>query len=385
MSQFSPFRYGTLALLAAVLLSPACGSRNIYKNVRLDSPALNHSYVHSTRTGVLDAGKEPVEFGGPAVSKETVFVASESRGVEALERSTFRRKWMFTPKNGVSSQLLLEGNVLYFGANDGWFYAVDADFGKVIWKYEIKNPVFSRATVTANRVFVNASDDVIYCLDRATGKWVWHYKRGTTAATTIHGNSTPLVDGARVLAGFSDGYFVALNVQDGNLQWEQKLHKGAKFSDVDASAVIDGDNIYIPSYDGELYVLRRSNGQVAWHVEIGSAKKVLIDGGRLYLASSDGHIYCLNKESGKITWKFELDSGTPTNLVQYENYLAFGSSQQYFYAIYKGDGSLAYRYNSGLRSGFVSTPAQLDKDIYVLSDFGNLHVFTWMIASARGK
>ena len=103
-----------------------------------------------------------------------------------------------------------------------------------------------------------------------------------------------------------------------------------------------------------------------------------MDDKTIYLASSNGSIYSIIKDSGRLGWKFDLDEGTPTNLVQRENHVAFGSSRQYFYVINKGDGSLAYRYNAGLRSGFVSTPTQLDRDIFILSNFGNLYVFRWV-------
>ncbi|MBI3557422.1 MAG: PQQ-binding-like beta-propeller repeat protein, partial [Deltaproteobacteria bacterium] len=328
------------------------------------------------------AGQDPVEFGSPAVTRDVVFVATETKGVEAFERTGFHRKWQFHTKNGVSSELLLEGNVLYFGAMDGNFYALDAEFGKVLWKYETKTPVFARGTIAGKRIFITTSDDVVYCLDQTTGKWIWHYKRGGNYITTVHGNSTPAVENGLAYVGFSDGYLVALNANDGNLVWEQKIHRGSKFTDVDAMVLLDGDRLYVPSYDGELYALERAKGRVLWHIEVGGSKKVLMDDKTLYLASSNGSIYSINKDTGKQGWKFELDSGTPTNLIQHDSYLAFGGSQQYFYVLHKGDGSLAYRYSAGLRSGYVSSPVQSERDIFALSNFGNLYVFRWNTAAA---
>ena len=369
-------------LTAAILASTGCGSRNLYKNAHFTNPPLERGYVYPTRTAMLDAGQDPVEFGSPAVSRDVVFVASETKGVEAFERTGFHRKWQFYTKNGVDGELLLDNNVLYFGAMDGNFYALDAEFGKVLWKYETKTPVFARATIANKRVYLTTSDDIIYCLEQATGKWIWHYKRGGNFITTVHGNSTPAIDGGLAYVGFSDGYLVALNAADGNLVWEQKIHRGTKFTDVDAMVLLDGDRLYVPSYDGELYALERAKGRVLWHIDVGGSKKVLMDDKNLYLASSNGNIYSINKDTGKQGWKFELDSGTPTNLIQRDNYLAFGSSQQYFYAIHKGDGTLAYRYSAGLRSGFVSSPVQSEKDIFALSNFGNLYVFQWNTAAA---
>lgn len=365
---------GSACALALVTLL-GCGGRNLYKNTKLIDPPLERGYGFMTRDYLLDAGAEPVDTAGTTVTEDTVFLTSERNGVQAFERHGFQKKWTFTMKNGVSSEPLLDGSVLYLGANDGNFYALDAEFGQPLWKYETKAPVYAKPLVSNQRVYLTASDDVVYCLDQATGKWIWHYKRGGNFITTIRGNAQPVVDGNFLYAGFSDGYLVALNANDGNIQWETRVHNGSKFTDVDASPLVDRDVLYVPSYDGSMYALNKKSGKVLWHVDYGGSRKVLLDEKSLYLGSSDGNVYSLNKESGKMNWKFILDRGTPTGLILHANYLVFGSSQQYFYAIHKGDGSLAYRYDGGLRGGFVANPVLSGKEVYAFSTYGNMYVF----------
>lgn len=372
---------------ALVFVQLGCSSRNIYKSFKAKgTPPIERGYVYMTRDQLLEAGHEPAESGSPFATKDTVFIASENNGLEAMERSNFRRKWQFKPKNGLSSEIAVDNGIVYFGANDGAVYAVDAEFGKQLWRYETKAPVFARPNVSGGKVYVATSDDIVYCLEKESGRWLWHYKRGGSYITTVHGNSAPAVDlgpggSGLVYAGFSDGYLAALSAQDGNLKWEQKIHRGAKFTDVDAMPLVDGNRIYVPSYDGELYALDKTKGTIFWHIELGGSKKVVVDDKMLFVAASNGTVSGVNKETGRIAWRFNLDDGTPTNLVQRGNYLAFGGSRQFFYVIYKGDGNLAYRFNAGLRSGFFSSPAQLDQDIYILSNFGNLYVFKWNVAA----
>lgn len=359
------------------LLSIGCSTNNIYKKVTFQKPPLVPAYVHMTRESQIDAGVEPVESGEVLVTEDTVYVASETQGIEAYERPYFIRKWNFPVKNGVTSKLLLEGNSLYFGGEDGYFYSIDAEFGKLNWKFETKAPVFARATTSGGKIFISTSDDLLYCLDKSNGKWVWHYKRSGNYITTIRGNSSAAIADGLVYVGFSDGYLVALKQTDGNLQWESKVHYGSKFTDVDAKPIIEENRIYISSYDGALYVIDRKNGKVIWKVDIGATREVVLEDKLIFTSGTDGYVYSLNKESGKILWKFELDRGVPTGLVFYQNYIAFGSSQQYFYVIHKGDGTLAYRFDAGLRSGFVSNPV-LNKDmIYTLSNYGNIYTFKW--------
>lgn len=401
---FFSFEVVTVLILFSGLLifsSSGCSSRNLRRGVTSQSfkpksyndtgrTILERRVSHTTRTEDPEAGVESAERAAPAVSKDFIFVGSETVGVEALHRGTLGRKWKLNVKNGVSSRLLLQDNALYFGANDGFFYAVNADTGAVLWRYETHMPVVNRATLVTGgefpRILFAASDEIVHCLNATNGQWLWHYKRSQRSQTAIRGNSVPLVLGDRVIVGFSDGYTTSLGLKDGNLQWETKIHNGNKFQDVDAQAVLDPESsklsegeqkIFMPSYDGGLYVLSVRDGHVFWHADVGGSRQVQFDGKEVYVPSSDGHVYALDKDTGKRHWSFELDLGTPTEIVLNSSYLAFGSSRQYFYAIRKGDGSLAYRQNIGLRSGFTSAPVNFENEIYLLSNAGTLMSYRW--------
>lgn len=374
----------SVCILALALSVLACGSRNLYRNADTRKAPFDRGFIYQTRIVDPDAGVEPVEYASTVVTADTVYVSSETKGLEAFSRSNFARKWVHSVKNGIGAEPVYvpsasnessSSGTLFFGANDGAVYAVDADYGRLIWKFETKNPVYAKPTVVGGRVYVSSSDDTVYCLDQGTGKWVWHYKRSGNYVTTVRGNSSVAIADGKAYVGFSDGYLVSLGAKDGNLLWQTKIHTGSKFTDVDGTPVVDGARILVASYDGGLYSLDKASGKIQWKVDVGSTKKILLDKDSMYAASNDGNIYALNKESGRVLWKFELDNGTPTNIVQYGNYLVFGASQQYFYAIFKGDGSLAYRFNSGMRSGFVSTPYISQKEIFILSNYGNLYVF----------
>ena len=176
--------------------------------------------------------------------------------------------------------------------------------------------------------------------------------------------------------GLSDGFLVALNLQDGQLKWERKLHQASKFTDVDAHPQLENGIIYIPSYDGALYALKRQNGDVIWRFDAGGSKDVVLEDQRLFLPSSDGSIYALQKNNAKVLWKFDLDRGVPTQLLVTDRYIIVGSSFQYLYVIDKETGKGLYRFNSGYGSGFSSPALDLaSQRLYLLSQAGNLYSF----------
>ncbi|OFZ80128.1 MAG: hypothetical protein A2583_16265 [Bdellovibrionales bacterium RIFOXYD1_FULL_53_11] len=365
-----------VVLAALVSFSAGCAGRNIHKNLKADPKLLVRKWVFQTH-GPFLTGDRGVEYSNPILVEGALVFGNSSTGLVSIYPKTLQTRWVLPVPEGVISELAHEKGSVFFGGGDGFLYCVNADNGRVLWRYDLHNPMVSQPTLSAGRLFVTTTDDTIYAFDAGTGKWLWHYKRRSAQSSTIFGASAPLVDGSEVLAGLSDGYLVALSINDGQLKWERKLHFGAKFTDVDAHPVLENGIIYIPSYDGVLYALKRQNGEVIWRFDAGGSKRVHIDGEKIYFGSSDGSIYAIQKNNAKQLWKFEMDGGAPTQMVVTDKHLIVGSSFQYLYMIDKNTGLGVYRYNAGDGSGFSGTPAydQNVRRLYLLSGAGNLYAF----------
>jgi outer membrane protein assembly factor BamB len=366
----------TVGALAALLALSACGGPDIHKDLTDTPQVLVRKGVFATH-GPFEAGDRGTEYSNPVVVDNTLIFGNQSIGLVAIYPALNQQRWVFPVPHGVMSELLVDKGSVYFGGGDGFLYSVNIDNGRLNWRYELRNPIISRPTVSGGRIFITTSDDTVFAFDAGTGKWLWHYRRRTAPLATILGASQPLADGNEVLAGLSDGFLVALNIQDGQLKWEKKLHEAGKFTDVDAHPVLENGVIYIPSYDGSLYALKRANGDILWKFEAGGSKDVLIQDDYIYLPSSDGSVFCIRKDNGKQVWKFDLDRGVPTQLVATDRWLIFGSSYQYLYALDKLTGKGVYRYNVGYGSGFSGSPAYDSKaqKLYFLSGAGNLYQF----------
>lgn len=379
---------GLLLCLLMATTGPAlfsgCSARNIHPELHQDRRILVRQWTRSTRTE-WKAGQQETEYSNPIFYDNTLIFGNRSVGLISLYPGLNQVRWALPIENGISSAITVHRDAVYFGGGDGFLYSVNAENGRVNWRYELRTPFVSKPTVRSGRVFVTTGNDVVYCFDAGSGQWVWHYRRRSDSTATILGASSPLVVGPNLVAGLSDGFLVALSVDDGTLKWERKLHFGRKFTDVDAEAVLDGSVIYVPSYDGALYALSRRNAEVIWKFDAGGSKTVQIEGRRIFLPSSDGHVYALDKENGKVFWKFQLDGGTPTQLALSERYIFVGSSQEYFYVIDKNTGKGLYRYHVGYGSGFSGAPAfdPVKSRLYVLSGGGNL--FSFLVRQPRRK
>ena len=310
----------------------------IHNDLKEDHRIMTRKWTFSTH-GPLDMGDRGTEYSNPVVVDNTLVFGNRTQGLISLYPSINQKRWVVPIQGGVVSELTIDHGSIYFGGGDGFMYSVNAEDGKINWKYEVRNPVISRPTVSNNRVFITTSNDVVYAFDAGTGKWLWHYRRASLQNSTIYGASSPLVDGNRVITGLSDGFLIALSVDEGQLKWEKKLHNAPKFTDVDAHPVIENGIIYVPSYDGALYALKKlpdgSGVDILWKFDAGGSKDVVIDDQRLFLPSSDGNVYALHKSSGKLLWKFQLDQGVPTQLVVTDKLVIFGSTYRYLYAVEK--------------------------------------------------
>lgn len=356
----------------------SCSSTDLRPDFSAEKKILQREWSYRARNRQTLAGERGVEFSNPVLWENALLFGSSEVGLVAVYPTLGGQlRWSLPIRGGVISELRLQGNIVYFGGGDGFFYAVNAETGRVLWRFDVRNPKISKPTLHQGHVFFTSSEDSFYCLEASTGRLIWQYKRKNGGLTSIHAASEPAIDGNQVLAGSSDGYLIALSLKEGRLIQEKKLTSAIKFTDVDASVVQDGQSLFIPSYDGNLYALTRGSLETRWKFEAGGTRTVTLTGDHLVLGSSDGSVYFIQKESGKLIWKFKLDGGTPTSAIITENYVIFGSSYQFLYVIARKDGRLLDRWNAGYGSGFSGGLAYDTEShlLYALSGAANLYSF----------
>jgi len=127
------------------------------------------------------------ETGTPAVGEDIVCLGSTSAkspggepipaAMYAFDKATGKTRWQFTVGQAlaptvpyqrdvatVTSSPVIVGDVVYFGASDGWFYALDAKAGSCLWKYWFGLPIASTVAVTGNTIIVAVWDGTVYAL-----------------------------------------------------------------------------------------------------------------------------------------------------------------------------------------------------------------------------
>lgn len=309
----------------------------------------------------------------PFIVDDILYQGNGKDAFVAVSRTTGREKWRKIIENGVASgATVYEGNI-YFGASDGQFYCLDAFDGSLIWAFPVRAEVLSAPLVHDGTVYFLTLNNVVYAIDAKSGKQKWLYNRTDTTTFSIRGGGKPVAAKNNLYVGFSDGFFVAINSKTGSLVWERSLNKNAKFKDINATAVIDGNAVYVSGYDDSLYKLSLDDGQLIWRLEKGGHTAVTLANDKLFYSTSEGEVLALNRQNGQTLWSYKLREGVATQPVLLNELVVFGESRGNLNILNAADGAQVATYASGRGLAAAPTVEPDHNRVYFVSNAGNLY------------
>lgn len=264
----------------------------------------------------------------------------------------------------ISAEPVLRDGILYFGACDKNFYAVDAVTGRQIWKFRTDGPVcVCRAcTIAGGRIYFGSYDHYLYCLDM-DGNLIWRFRSRDMV------NSTPLVRDNVVYFGSKDQNLYALDADTGRMLWKFWTH-GA----ISPSPVWHRGVIYIGSFDKNLYAVSEQ-GKLLWKFKTEDflIDPVAVHDDIIYLPSTDKNLYALTTE-GKLLWKFRSFGPFASGPVAHDGRVYVGCSDHNLYVLDAKSGALVWKYKT--RNIIYGRPAIADGRVYVGSCDQNLYALT---------
>lgn len=370
------------ALVILSLLLSACSTLKKLEPVRSPESVLQRgwSYVEPDADFLAqDAGTSQVSYSGPAVAGSRVVFGSDRFGITVLAKGNGQVLWQKRLEDGVAAQPLVHQSRVYAGTESGRLHAFDLEGGTQAWETRLSAPVEGSLLYSMERLFVATADEALHAVDPATGKVIWTYRRPAFGGTSIRGGHHPAMVAGRIWIGFSDGSLVALDPNDGAVQFEKLFRDNLKFVDVDARVVGWKDGILVATYDGKLRYLRRDGAQI-WEFGAGGSRAPIVgDGSVLYFPSSDGNVYALDGDSGKELWRYGFRRGVPTGVAVVgesgkKAIVAAGSDERVVVLDPKTGLQLA-SVGLGRGSGSYGPIAVDDNNFYVLSSYSRLYQF----------
>ncbi|MCD6327376.1 PQQ-binding-like beta-propeller repeat protein [bacterium] len=337
-----------------------------------------------------ETGEVPVHYYGPTVLPDERGPAWPMFGhdpdhtacspVSATSSPTLN--WSFIAGDYIiSSPVVDENNIVYFGSYDGNIYALNVD-GTRKWVASTGDYVASTPALDENGcLFVGSGDESFYCYE-PDGSLKWSYKTGGAV------DSSPVIgiDG-NVYFGCSDNYLYSMTPV-GELRWRFETgswitsspaiwfdgtvffgsddhmlyavrHDGNPRWSYDTGAVITsspvvGPNatVYLGTYDNRILAIN-SDGTLKWRVYTDHtvhSSPALSDDGVLYVGSYDHKLYAIDAEAGTVNWTFETNSRIYTSpAIDGDGNIIFGSHDGNLYCLGK-DGSLLWRFHDPQRT-----------------------------------
>lgn len=291
-----------------------------------------------------------------------------------------------------------EGHEVIYADSAGYVFSmrVDDRTGEATpnWERYLSAPVLSAPTVAGDTLYLSNVDDQVYALHRADGELRWRYAHKLDALRegdlTLYGAPQPILWNGLVLAGFSDGFLVALDAANGEARWSTGVGEGA-YPDLITPALPTDFGVLAGGYSQPLMLLDPETRVPHWRLDIGSSAPMSrsASGELIWVPGNDGILRQINARTGNIDWTWDSGTGgTLTRVTQTPIGLMLGSSEGTLYLIDPSTGALAWSWDPGfVLNGFTAAPLVVGDNVYVLSDAGVLYALRGAApaAPARGE
>ena len=244
----------------------------------------------------------------PALSGDSVYVASRSGTVARLDATSGQPKWRVSVGKRISGGVGSDGVLAVVATDEGEVFALDAQNGAVKWRARVSSEVLAAPKLADELVLVRSADSRIFAFGAEDGKRRWVYQRAA-ASLIVRSPVGMSVAQGQVYAGFSGGKLAAIGLANGNLRWEATvaLPKGAteleRVTDVVGEPATQGREVCTAAYQGRVGCYDMQNGNQLWTREMSTLTGVAFDARYAFVADDKGAVHALDRTNGRSIWK----------------------------------------------------------------------------------
>jgi outer membrane protein assembly factor BamB len=268
---------------------------------------------------------------------------------EFRHRPPFRRLWRVRGGSLLEFPPVIGYGRLYVGTNEGRFFAIDAESGRVVWKKD-----FGRCTAASPAV----GDGVVYqplmdpspcrehdqdapgfivAMNARTGRELWRFRAGVI-------ESPPLLRDGILYFGSWDRKFYALDTRTRRVKWS--FETGDK---VKGGAAYANGTIFFASYDDKVYALDARTGEERWAAG-GNGNfyaTPAVAYGRVFVGNTDGRVYAFGAKSGNLLWARSTGDYVYSSAAVWNKTVYVGSYDGSFYALDAATGDVRWSFDAG--------------------------------------
>ncbi|WP_459940832.1 outer membrane protein assembly factor BamB family protein [Deferrisoma palaeochoriense] len=318
----------------------------------------------------VEVPTEPVMWGqeGGGSSRNARVDVAVPAGVELQRMVRLVAEPGYRPE-GYASPVVV-GGVAFVGHEGRSFDAVRLADGGILWRFPTRGRVYASAAWTGGVFVVGDDAGRVYAVT-PRGEKAWEF------ATTYPVVAGVLTDGERVYVPVADGNVFCLEAATGRPLWQYGRKFPAHRSVFRAHGLaLGGGRVYAGFWDGTVVALDPEVGRVLWRASLEGAgfrdvaAGPVYEGERVYAGSLDGPVVALHAATGEILWKADLPAAGGIAVGADAVYV--GSPGGALVALDRGDGHELWR--AGIGDGVSTAPVLASGSVVVGSSDGPLAV-----------
>ena len=113
-----------------------------------------------------DSDSQAESFNPPIIYDDTIYFGSDDGNFYALDIESGYMRWVFNTDGPINSVPTADDEFVYFGSNDGHFYCVTRSDGRLVWSFDTERLVQSSTALYGNNVVFTSDIGATYVFDR---------------------------------------------------------------------------------------------------------------------------------------------------------------------------------------------------------------------------
>jgi len=247
-------------------------------------------------------------YAAPVIHQGTLYLGTEDGVLHAVDARRGNELWRLPlPEHWLPTEAAAAEGMVFIGTRDARplgsgdkaLLALDAATGEEAWRFETGALNLSAPVVGAGRVYFAANDGTVYALEAEGGygyKELW--RRKIEGWTPFH----PTVIEGTLYLGSQGPILHALDAESRRVKWRFIAGGQVPYSPAVAEGVV-----YFSSWDGNLYGVDAQKGSELWRFTTGRALTTspTVAEGIVYFGCHDRQVYAVEAESGQELWRFK--------------------------------------------------------------------------------
>ncbi len=326
------------------------------------------------------------ELSTPALSGGLLYVGATNDRFYAIDLRGGGVKWKYDAGHPLEATPSITDGMVCFGSSDGMMRCLD-DKGKLLWQFQARSEILSSPAVRDGRLYFNSADDRAYALDAKTGERLWTYNRGTFKAVSPRIYGSPAFSNGRLYFLFSDGVVASIEAATGREVWTKKVisdfSRPGKWR---RTPLVEDGSVYVIDGNDAVTALSEESGEVRGIYNLIKARDFILPDKRTMIIAGESQLVAIDRLSGAIRWKKEVSTGTLSSVFAAGEHIFILSNFKKvpfgidFLASYKGniealnvkDGSSAW--TAKLGSSITANASSAFSRVALLTDEGEITV-----------